>query len=146
MKNNPLKHLRIKTGDEWRKIFTENFNQEAYEEAVEPVKTAIADSKCADELYQNLKKLEYAKKCEGPDMEFEDDCTIIWCNVELDRSQMTTEADYVGVRLYIEWNEQEKKGAIKMAFLYSTVFSKEYVADELCRFDPETFDIMEWLY
>ena len=146
MKNDPRKHLRIKTGDEWRRIFAENFDPIAYEEAVAPIKKAIAESKAPDELYFNLKKLKMPGRCEAIDMEFTDDFTMLWVDVELDRSRMATEADYVGVNLYIEWYDSKKCGAIKSAFLYSTVFSKQYLADELCIFDPETYMIRVWLY
>lgn len=145
-KKDPFGHLHFKTPEEWQRVFDENFDPIAYEEAIAPVKEAMAESKAGFGLFRRLQKLEYAKKCECPDIEYGDDCSIIRCDLELDRSRMATDADYVGVHLYIEWDEEKKCGEIKLAWLYSTAFSKEWLADELCRFNPKTFYILEWLY
>ena len=146
MKYDPLKHLKIKSCDEWHRIFAENFDPIAYEEAVAPIKAALAESKAPDELYFRFRELENMGKYDGLDIEYADDFTMLWIDVELDRNRMETEADYVGVSFYIEWYDNKKCGAIKMASLYSNVFSKQYIADELCLFDPETYMIMDWLY
>lgn len=146
MAKNHLKHLKIQTGDEWRKIFAANFDPVAYENAIAPINDAIAQSKTALELYYKLRELERDKKCEYIDTEHWDDCTIIMCNVELDRSRMSTDADYVSAFLKIRWDEEEKRGEIWLPYLFSNVFSKGYHADALCRFNTESFDIMEWLY
>lgn len=146
MKKDPFWDLKIKNGEEWQRIFNENFDPVAYAEAVAPIQEAINQSKAAFGLYRRLEKLEYAKKCECPDIEYGDDYTIVWCDVELDRSRMATDADYVAVGLRIHWYDEEKFGKIVDCRLYSTVFSKAYLADELCRFNPESFMIMDWFY
>lgn len=140
------KKLKVPNWEQQKEVFRQNFDPQAYAEAIAPVLEAMAQSKSAFGLFRRLQKLEYAKKCECPDVEFGDDDSIIKCDVELDRSRMETDADYVGVHLWIEWSDSKKSGRLYFAFLYSTVFSKAYLADELCRFDPTTFQIMEWLY
>ena len=85
---------KIKLTAEQQKLFNTNFNRKAYEEAKKPIQEAISGSKSFDELWSKLQNHE----C---DVEYEDDCTIISCEVELDRSHMETEGDYVGVCFYI---------------------------------------------
>ena len=79
-------------------------------------------------------------------MEFEDDFTIIYCGVELDRSLMKAEADYVGVNFVIKWYDETNTGKIMTASLYSTALSGQYIADLLCEIDPDTCEITEWKY
>lgn len=79
-------------------------------------------------------------------MEYEDDCTIISCEVELDRSHMETEGDYVGVCFYIKWYDEADSGAISKVELYSSETSGNYLADHLCNIHPETCEITEWVY
>ena len=94
---------KIKLTAEQQKLFNTNFNRKAYEEAKKPIQEAISGSKSFDELWSKLQNHE----C---DVEYEDDCTIISCEVELDRSHMETEGDYVGVCFYIKWYDEADSG------------------------------------
>lgn len=140
------KKLKIPDRECQQRIFNENFSSQAYEDAVKSVMECLTGAHTPSEIGERMKTLENSKKCDWFDLEFEDFKTIIWCDIELDRSKMETEADYVGVHLRIDWEDAKGNGKILIASLFSTVFSKDYIADELCRFDPETFQIMEWLY
>lgn len=140
------KKLKIPDRESQQRIFNENFDFQTFKDAVEPVIKCLTGAHTPSEIGERMKALENSKKCDWFDLEFEDFKTIIWCDIELDRSQMETEADFVGVTILIDWEDAKGIGTIKTAYLYSTVFSKDYLADELCRFDPETFQIMEWLY
>ncbi len=79
-------------------------------------------------------------------MEYEDDFTIITCEVELDRSHMETEGDYVGVCFYIKWYDEADAGMIDKVALYSSEPSGEYIADLLCYINPDTCEVIEWVY
>lgn len=79
-------------------------------------------------------------------MEFDDDFTIITCEVELDRSHMETEGDYVGVCFYIKWSDETNTGTFDKVALFSSEPSGEYIADLLCYINPETCEVTEWVY
>lgn len=130
---------KIKLTAEQQKLFNANFNRKAYEEAKKPIQEAISGSKSFDELWSKLQNHE----C---DVEYEDDCTIISCEVELDRSHMETEGDYVGVCFYIKWYDEADSGTISKVELYSSETSGNYFADHLCNIHPETCEITEWVY
>lgn len=129
----------VKLTPEQQKLFNANFSRDAYEEAKKPIQEAIAGSKSFDELWSNLQKYDR-------DVEYEDDCTIILCAVELDRSYLETEGDYVGVCFQIIWDDDSSSGKISSVELYSTETSCEYVADLICCINPDTCEIIEWLY
>lgn len=129
----------IKLTPEQQKLFNANFNREAYEEAKKPIQEAISGSKSFDELWNKLQKHE----C---DVEYEDDCTIISCEVELDRSHMETEGDYVGACFFIKWYDEADSGMIDKVELYTSETSNDYLADLLCCIHPETCEITEWVY
>lgn len=130
---------KIKLTAEQQKLFNANFNRKAYEEAKKPIQEAISGSKSFDELWSKLQNHE----C---DVEYEDDCTIISCEVELDRSHMETEDDYVGVCFYIKWYDEADAGMIDKVALYSSEPSGEYIADLLCYINPDSCEVTEWVY
>ena len=130
---------KIKLTPEQQKLFNANFNRDAYEEAKKPIQEAISGSKSFDELWSKLQKYER-------DVEYEDDYTIISCEVELDRSHMETECDYVGVCFYIHWYDETNTGSIHHVKLFSSETSGEYLADLLCHIHPDTCEITEWVY
>ena len=129
----------IKLTSEQQKLFNANFNREAYKEAKKPIQEAVTSSKSFDQLWGQLQKYDR-------DVEYEDDCTIIWCEVELDRSHMKTEGDYVGVCFFIKWYDETDSGMIDKVELYTSETSGDYLADLLCCIHPETCEITEWVY
>ena len=129
----------IKLTPEQQKLFNANFNQETYEVAKKPIQEAISGSKTFNELWNKLQKYDR-------DVEYEDDYTIISCEVELDRSHMTTEGDYVGVCFYIKWYDETDAGMIDKVELYTSETSGDYIADLLCCIHPDTCEITEWVY
>lgn len=130
---------KIKLTLEQQKLFNANFNREAYEEAKKPIQEAISGSKTFDELWSKFQKYDR-------DVEYEDDFTIISCEVELDRSHMETECDYVGVCFYIKWYDDTDSGVIDNVALYSSKTSNDYLADLLCYIHPDTCEITKWVY
>lgn len=130
---------RIKLTPEQQNLFNANFNREAYEEAKKPIQEAISGSKSFDELWGKLQKYDR-------DVEYEDDYTIITCEVELDRSHMETEGDYVGICFFIKWYDETNSGTISEVELYTSETSGDYIADLLCRIHPDTCEITEWVY
>lgn len=129
----------IKLTPEQQKLFDANFNRRAYEQAKSPIQKAICESQCFAEVLDRLHGYEY-------DVEYEDDFTIISCEVELDRSHMETEGDYVGVCFDIKWFDESDSGTISRVALFSSEPSKEYIADLLCYIDPNTCEVTEWVY
>lgn len=129
----------IKLTPEQQKLFNANFNQETYEVAKKPIQEAISGSKTFNELWNKLQKYDR-------DVEYEDDYTIISCEVELDRSHMATEGDYVGVCFYIKWYDETDAGIIDKVELYTSETSGDYIADLLCCIHPDTCEITEWVY
>lgn len=124
---------------EQQTLFNANFNRRAYDKAKEPIQKAISESKNFDELWERIKNYDR-------DVEFEDDFTIITCEVELDRSHMETEGDYVGVCFYIKWYDEADAGMIDKVALYSSEPSGEYIADLLCYINPDSCEVTEWVY
>lgn len=131
MKPSKIKH---KSREELEALFSRNFNIEAYEQAKKSIQEAMSNAKTFKELWASLRGYE----C---DVEFSDKYEIILCEVELDRNNMETEADYVGVSFFIYWNDSTQQGRIETVELYSS----ETVTGEveyLCTFHPTTYDII----
>lgn len=124
---------------EQQTLFNANFNRRAYDKAKEPIQKAVSESKNFNELLDKISKYDR-------DVEYEDDFTIITCEVELDRSHMETEGDYVGVCFYIKWYDEADAGMIDKVALYSSEPSGEYIADLLCYINPDTCEVIEWVY
>lgn len=124
---------------EQQTLFNANFNRRAYDKAKEPIQKAVSESKNFNELLDKISKYDR-------DVEYEDDFTIITCEVELDRSHMETEGDYVGVCFYIKWYYEADAGMIDKVALYSSEPSGEYIADLLCYINPDTCEVIEWVY
>lgn len=130
---------KIKLTPEQQRLFNANFNREAYEKAKKPIQEALSGTTTFCKLWDKLQKYDR-------DVEYEDDCTIIACGVELDRSHMETKGDYVGVCFYIKWFDETNSGEISSVELYSSETSGDYIADLLCHIHPDTCEITEWVY
>lgn len=130
---------KIKLTPEQQKLFNANFNRKAYEEVKKTIQKAISKAKSFYDLWDKLQKYDR-------DVKYEDDCTIIICEVELDRSLMETDCDYVGVCFYIKWYDEVDSCIIDNVALYSSETSKDYIADLLCYIHPTTCEITEWVY
>lgn len=122
-----------------KKLFNDNFNRQVYDLAKNAIQKAVSESRSFGSLWGKLHKYD----C---DVEYEDDFTIISCEVELDRSQMKTKGDYVGLCFYIKWYDETNSGIIDTVALYSSEPSGEYEADLLCYIDPNTCEVAEWVY
>ncbi len=130
---------KVNLTPEQQALFNANFNRRAYDQAKEPIQKAVSESKNFNELLDKISKYDR-------DVEYEDDFTIITCEVELDRSHMETEGDYVGVCFYIKWYDEADAGMIDKVALYSSEPSGEYIADLLCYINPDTCEVIEWVY
>ena len=123
---------------EQQKWFERNFNKEAYEQAKRTVQEHISKSKTFFELWDMLDP-------HDRDCDFEDDYSIIYYEVELDRSNMETDARYVGVYFTIHWNDDTNNGKIHSVALFSSdIPSKE--VEEICSFHPDTCEVVKWRY
>ncbi len=131
---------KIKLTPEQKEMFKRNFDQEAFDKAKATIQQLIDGAKSFQNLYESLRKYDR-------DLEFYDEYTIIFCEVELDRSKMTTTADYVGLNFFIYWYEEDGKeyGKIEKILLYSNEPTGEYEADRICQLDPSG-NITEWIY
>ena len=131
---------KVKLTPAQQKLFSDNFNRQAYEDAKKPIQEAIAKSKSFFDLWDNLSGYEHH------DVEYTDKYTIVWCEVELNKKHMKTKAGYVGVCFFIYWNDETKTGEIGEVELYSNEETGADIADLLCYIDPETCEVTEWLY
>ena len=131
----------IKLSPKQRKLYEDNFNKEAFEKAKATIQQIIDGAESFQKLYDGLQKYDR-------DLEFYDEYTIIFCEVELDRSQMATKADYVGLNISIFWYEDDGKeyGKIEKILLYSNEPTGDYEAERLCQLDPVTGEVTEWIY
>lgn len=130
---------KINITPEQRQLFNDNFNRKSYDLAKKQIQEIVSGARTFNQLWYKLGEYER-------DVEFFDDITIISCEVELDRSQMKTKGDYVGVCFYIKWDDEAGAGLIDNVALFSSEPSGEYVADLLCYMDPDTCEITEWVY
>lgn len=120
---------------EQQKRFDRNFNREAYYKAKETVQKAISNSASFEELWVALSRYER-------DVEYTDEGTIIFCEVELDRSHMETTGDYVGIDFAI-FIDEDDKGRIEEASLFTSDTSSGDV-ELLCLINPNTCEVIEW--
>lgn len=132
---------KIRLSPEQLEMFKRNFNQEAFDKAKATIQQIVDGAESFQKLYDSLKNYDR-------DLEFYDDYTIIFCEVELDRSKMTTTGDYVGLNFFIYWYEVDGKeyGKIEKVLLYSNEPTKDYEAERLCQLDPATGEVTEWIY
>lgn len=124
---------KLKLSNDQIAFFNRNFNAEAFEKAKKVVLDAISKSSSSLELWQNLSGYDR-------DIRYMDNYTVFLCDMELDRSKMETTADYVGVSLFIYWNERNNTAKIRYAELYS---SESYNKEVLFwfGFNPNTYEI-----
>lgn len=120
---------------EQQERFNRNFNQEAYYKAKADIQKIISAASNFGELWTNLWPYE-------KDSEYIEEGTIILCEVELDRSQMETEADYVGVTFDILVDESDK-GRIVGVSLY-TSDTPDGEVELMCYFNHNTCEVLEW--
>lgn len=121
-----------------QKLFNSNFNRRAYERAKKPIQEAVSTSGTFEELWDKICSYER-------DVDHYDDSSIIYCEAELDRSHMKTEADYVGIDFHIRWDATSNTGKIIKASLHSSDTIDGEV-ELICFIDPETCAILEWVY
>lgn len=125
------------TKERQQELFDNNFSQEAYEQAKQLVQSAISNAASFPMLWMTLQKYDR-------DIEYDDDSTIIYCEIELDKSLMRTKADYVGVRFTILWYDDfpERSGIIVVELYSSDTPNGE--VEPMCYFDPNTLEIIIW--
>lgn len=129
----------MRLADRQQKLFNDNFDRQAFDKVKGIMEQAIAKA-------GNFEGLIYALRDFNHDVEFEDNFTIISCDVELDRSGMKTAASYVGVTIVIKWDDKANKGKIDIAELYSNELTGQYEADLLCVIDADTYEVIHWVY
>lgn len=123
-----------------RQLFENNFDRQAYDEAKKEVERLFSDWKTDEELLGTLRKYDW-------DMWGAEDYIFHYCVIEMDRSRMNTTADYVSVEFIIMCDYFDMhKFQIVDALLYSNEISKDYIADRLCHFDPNTCEVTKWLF
>lgn len=139
--NTKEKPIRIELSPEQKKLYEDNFNKEAFDKAKTTIQQFIDNAESFQNLYDSLQNYER-------DIEYYDEYTIIFCEVELDRSQMATTGDYVGLNFSIYWYEDNGKeyGKIEKILLYSNEPTHEYEAERLCQLDPDSGEVTEWIY
>lgn len=126
---------RVKLTEEQEDKFNRNFDREAYSTAKAKVQKIISEANSYGKLWTGLCMYE-------KDVEFTDDGTIIFCEVELDRSHMETSCDYVGVTFDILIGEDDK-GSIIGASLY-TSDTNDGEVELLCFINHNTCEVTEW--
>lgn len=130
--------MGIKLTKEQQSLFDDNFNKAAYEQAKQVIQEAISKAKTFEDLWNSLNSYER-------DNDFDDDYSIIYCEVELDRSHMATGADYVGVDFNICWNDDTNKGYIEAVSLHTSDTPGREV-ELICFIHPDTCEITKWCY
>lgn len=130
--------MRIALTKEQQELFDNNFNKDAYEQAKQVIQVAISKAKTFMDLWNSLNSYER-------DNGFDDDYSIIYCEVELDRSHMATTADYVGVYFCICWDDETESAHIGAVSLY-TSDTPDGQVECLCSFHPDTCEIIRWIY
>lgn len=113
--------------------FNRNFDANAFENVKTKINELITNSNNFLEFYQSLKEYEH-------DVQYTDDYNVVLVECELDRSNMATTADYVGVSLFVLWDDSKNTGKIDYAELYSSEsYNKE--VQFWFGFNPETYEI-----
>lgn len=135
------------------KLFQNNFDAEAFDNLKLSIQKKIAEAPGLNELMSQLKvtkgvqcvefadddDLDNADFVLGYRSEEDDSCDflVILCYVELDRSKMETNSQYVEVCFYIVYNDVKQTGWIDAASLASADNPEDY-AESICFFDLET--------
>lgn len=119
-------------------MFDQNFNKKTFETVKQEIQAIIDKSHTFQDLYFALGKYDRT-------VDYFDDYTVIKCEVELDRSRMETDANYVSVIFLINWSDETLNSFIDFAVLYYAKDQDDY-SDALCAFNPETCKIIKWLY
>lgn len=130
--------MKVTLTKEQQELFDDNFDKNAYEQAKQSVQDTISKSKTFEELWSALSKYER-------DNDFDDDFSIIYCEVELDRSNMQTPANYVGMDFAICWDDNTNQGWIDKVSLHSSDTSNGEV-ELICFIEPNTCEVIEWCY
>lgn len=130
--------MKVELTKEQQALFNANFDKKVYEKAKQSVQDAISQSKSFEELWTALSNYER-------DNDFNDNHSIIYCEVELDRYNMETPADYVGADFTIYWDDDANKGWIESVSLH-TSDTPDGEVELLCFIHPETCEIIEWCY
>lgn len=130
--------MKQKISKEQQELFDNNFDKNSYEQVKKVIQEAISKAKTFEDLWTSLNSYER-------DSRFDDDCSIIFCEVELDRSHMATSADYVGVDFNIYWDDNTNKGHIEAVSLH-TSDTPDGEVELICFIHPDTCEITEWCY
>lgn len=130
--------MKQKISKEQQELFDNNFDKNSYEQVKKVIQETISKAKTFEDLWTSLNSYER-------DSRFDDDCSIIFCEVELDRSHMATSADYVGVDFNIYWDDNTNKGHIEAVSLH-TSDTPDGEVELICFIHPDTCEITEWCY
>lgn len=125
---------------EQQKFFDDNFDRIAYQEAKANLLKRISEADSFESFWRALDCFE------NHDIDYTDTDNIVYCDIELDRKRMNTDASYVGVTFILLWLEREKKAVLNTSILYSNQKSQDEFADMLCYIDPDTCEVINWVY
>lgn len=131
-----MRKLKL-TKEQQQELFDNNFSKESYEQAKQIVQNAMTSSDSFEKLWNNLRGYER-------DVEYEDCFTIIYCEMELDRKSMRTQADYVGVRFTIFWNDDDPRDSTISEVELYTSDTPNHKISLMCFFNPDTLEIVRW--
>ena len=131
----------MKITPERRLLFERNFDKETFEKVKAPVMEILKKPKPFLKFREELQSI-----YEDVGYDYYDECIVARWDVELDRSQMETNADYVGVTFYLAYYDQEDWGELLDTELYTNEMTGEYIADPICFFDSQTYEITRWRY
>lgn len=135
-------------------VFQHNFDAEQFDQIKVSIQKKMQVAKSVDALMSklthipNVQCVEFADDDDLNNGDFvpgyqsveEDSCDflVILCYVELDRSKMETDSQYVEVCFYIVYNDVKQIGWIDAASL-ATADNPEDCAESICFIDLETY-------
>ena len=120
-----------------REILRRNFNKEACDRAMEPLLKIYKESHSIMELFQKTR--DYWR-----DTECYEDGILLRAEVELDRTDMETTADYVGISVYFFEDYETKEIILDLIELYTTD-TPDGIVEPICFLDPVTYKPLKWV-
>lgn len=137
-------------------LYQSCFDKEAYKAAIDKVLNVARDvvSKPVRErdslishhfmsLYHALGKIDPAS-----DVEYLDNTTMFRVNVEVDNLNMSTNAEYVGLDVYVGFNEESNdiwNVALLLYYGEHIDIDKGIFANPICWLNPLTYEITKWV-
>ena len=129
---------KIKLTKSQQKLFEDNFNREAYDMAMAPIREAVKKSPHLSLLRQNLGDLYH-------DTEYSDDYMFVFSEVEIGGECVKGKPSYLGLYVCITCPWDTEVPEINNAIVYTTAISHDEIPEELCMIDPNTYEVVHWI-